>query len=240
MSIVDGNGSNRMSELKFSKSSGFFGCIVNLVECRNKKTVTRQIRKIKTIVNMTFKLVISIVLLFCVFYFFVLILNSKDISTINQKVVVDGSASQVPRVDCEQHVTYCFEDSDCARLCRNISGSVCRNGICLSTNVLNSTQPINECNAARGVVTFFVGNSALGRYESLCRSVDLGIAPNNPAKPNNMCKDGLININYLQAFPSINDCVCPPNTKRLILPATSIVRQYAQCVPEQIADRIVN
>lgn len=188
---------------------------------------------------MTFKLVISIILIICVFYFFVLILNNKDVFTINKKIVLGSNATQAPRIDCEQHVTYCFEDTDCAKLCQNISGSICRNGICLNTNVLNSTQPINECNAKRGVVTFFVGNTALGRYDSLCKSVDLGIAPDNPNETNNMCKNGNININYLESFPSIQNCMCPPFTKSIILPATSIVRQYAHCLPENIANRIV-
>jgi hypothetical protein len=117
---------------------------------------------------------------------------------------------------------------------------VCRNGVCVNSNVINSQAPQNECDAERGVITFFVGNTALGRYDFLCRSIDPGIAPNNPNEDNNMCKFGNIDINYLRQFPSIANCSCPIGTQPVILPATSQVRSYVHCIEDRRAAQILN
>jgi hypothetical protein len=67
----------------------------------------------------------------------------------------------------------------------------------------------------------------------------LGIAPDNPREPNSMCKDGSIIIDYTKSFPSIFDCTCPPDKTMVILPETSQVRRYAQCIDKDIASRIL-
>jgi len=184
-------------------------------------------------------LVAGIVLL-AILYFVYLIYNLPERVNVGRNdIQLRGRANRKGRINCDQNVTYCFEDAHCANLCSNKSGSICRNGICVNANVINTQVPINECNAKRGVFTFFVGNTALGVYDFLCRSVDLGIAPDNPQQDNNMCIGGSIDIDYTRAFPSTLDCKCPVGKRLVILPETSQVRQYGHCLDEQIANRIL-
>jgi hypothetical protein len=186
------------------------------------------------------RVLLSILLMIGLLYFvFIFYRNTNIITDERPQLRVDAGVSNKPRVDCNQSVVYCFQDNHCAKLCFNKTGSVCRNGICINTNVLNSQQPLNECNVERGVVTFLVGNTSLGRFDYLCRSIDPGIAPDDITQPNNMCKNGSILIDYTQQFPDIRNCTCPTGTKGVILPATSQVRPYVQCIEEFWADRIL-
>ena len=135
------------------------------------------------------------------------------------------------KINCNQKVTYCFSDRQCNQRCS--SQSTCSNGICLNLNIFNSVAPTNECDAQRGVLTFFVGNPAIGRYDNLCKSIDPGIANDDITKPNLMCTNGTIDINYLQSFPLITDCNCPENYSLIIIPSTPTVREYSVCVPNE-------
>lgn len=183
---------------------------------------------------------IAFVVLIAILYFVYLIYNLPErANVIRNDIQLRGRTRRNDRINCDQNITYCFEDAHCAHLCSSKSGSICRNGICRNANVLNTQVPVNECNAERGVFTFFVGNTALGRYDFLCRSVDLGIAPDNPREPNRMCTNGFIDIDYTRSFPSITDCTCPPGQKMVTLPETSQVRAYTQCFDEKIANRII-
>jgi len=154
-------------------------------------------------------------------------------------IKIDGNLSLEDKRDCEQARTYCFEDSDCARLCTISSLSQCRNGMCINSAVINTSTIRNECNAASGVVTFFVGNATLGRYEFICKSIDPGIAPNDITLPNKMCLNGNININYLNKFPTISDCTCPVNYLPVIIPKVSQIRERVECAPADIANKII-
>lgn len=140
---------------------------------------------------------------------------------------------QNKKINCNQKVTYCFDDSQCNQRCT--SQSTCSNGICLNSNIFTSTAPDNECDSRRGVLTFFVGNPTLGRYEYLCKSVDPGIANDDINKPNLMCTGGTIDINYLSSFPKISDCKCPLDYQSIIIPSTPEVRSYVVCVPKEKA-----
>lgn len=183
---------------------------------------------------------IGFVVLILILYFVYLIYDiPRTLDATRNDIQLTGRVNRSDRIDCNQKITYCFEDSHCAKLCSNQTGSICRNGICVDANVLNTTVPINECNAEKGVFTFFAGNIALGRYEFLCRSVDLGIAPDNPNENNNMCIGGSIDIDYTISFPSILNCTCPPGKKPVILPETSQVRRYVHCIDEFTANRII-
>ena len=185
------------------------------------------------------KVILSIIILISVIIFVYLILSTKEQNQNDNTLNVRGDMKNRPRVDCNQNVTYCFEDANCANLCQNSTGSRCRNGICINTNVINSQLPLNECDARRGVVTFLSGNTALGRFDFLCRSIDLGIASDDINVTNRMCIGGSINIDYTKQFPDIRDCSCPPDTRSVILPSTSQVRSYVHCLPLNVADRIV-
>lgn len=191
--------------------------------------------------NLLLESLLGLFALIMILYFVYLIYNIPHHvnNTNNNNIQLTGRVNRSDRIDCNQKITYCFEDSHCSKLCSNQTGSICRNGICVNANVLNTQVPINECNSERGVFTFFAGNVALGRYDFLCRSIDLGIAPNDPNLDNNMCIGGSIDINYKQAFPAITDCVCPEGKIPVVLPETSQVRRYVHCIDEFIANRIM-
>jgi len=186
-------------------------------------------------------MILSVVLLLGLlcFLFVVWRLPNSPITDDNKISLPSARADANNRINCNQTTVYCFEDAHCAKLCLDRTGQVCRNGICTNINVLNSTQPINECDATKGVVTFFTGNVALGRYDFLCRSVDLGIAPDNIQEPNQMCKNGTISIDYVHRFPDIRDCVCGDGLVSVEMAATSQVRPYTHCLSQFWADRII-
>lgn len=180
---------------------------------------------------------IFVILALCIFLYLIFWFEPEQ--PCESRINVGSSIGNRARVDCAQNVTYCFEDSHCAKMCQNATGSICRNGVCLSANIINSQTPLNECDARRGVVSFFSGNVALGRFDFVCRSIDLGVAPDDISQPNNMCRGGIINIDYTRQFPTPRDCQCPAGTRGVILPATSQVRQYVQCLPTRIADTVI-
>lgn len=188
--------------------------------------------------NNLWVLIVSLVFVFLLAGFIRYVQSIDYDPEIVPDISTDPNIEAGKRVDCSLGVVYCFENNNCSSVCTIASSAVCRNGICLNSNVINTTAPINECDAERGVVTFFAGNVALGRYDYLCRSIDLGIAPDDVSLPNNMCKDGDIDINYLVQFPDIRQCQCPPGTSLVGLPATSQVRQYGQCLDTRLADQI--
>jgi hypothetical protein len=185
------------------------------------------------------KLWISFVVLVLLMLFIAYIFTQNHTTISSPQIRLEGkSLGTKPRIDCQQNVTYCFEDAHCRNLCTNSTGNRCRNGICINDNLLNTQLPLNECDARRGVVTFLAGNVALGNFIGLCRSVDLGIAPDDVTLPNKMCTDGTINIDYTRQFPSVRDCQCPAGTRVVILPATEQVREYAVCLSNLLADRL--
>jgi hypothetical protein len=158
---------------------------------------------------------------------------------LNENVIIDPKLGLEHRRNCDQNTTYCFEDSHCSKMCTLSSASLCRNGICINSAVINTTAPKNECNAEKGVLTYFVGNSTLGRYDFLCKSVDLGIASDDVDKANKMCKNGNITINYLQKFPDILDCDCNYGFTKVLLPNTSQVRRRVECIENSKAHLII-
>lgn len=183
-----------------------------------------------------FSIVILITLAIFIFFIFKQQINAQENNTIK---INDKSVGNKPKVDCTQNVTYCFDNSQCRRLCQNSTGSICQNGICINGNVLNTQLPINECDATKGVVTFLAGNVALGNFTGLCKSIDPGIANDDITIPNRMCSNGSINIDYTRQFPSIRDCTCPTGTRAVLLPATQQIRPYVSCLPNLVADRII-
>lgn len=185
--------------------------------------------------------IISLLLLFFLAIYLYIVFFHIDFNnnTFNNLITPSQTVGTLNRVDCTQQTTYCFENSHCRSKCLDTTGSICRNGICLSSNVLNTQAPINTCDASRGVVTFLVGNTALGRFDTLCRSIDPGIAPNDVTQPNRMCFMGNIDIDYTKKFPSINDCWCPYEKYKIIIPATREIRPYAICMNNPYASRIL-
>lgn len=197
---------------------------LNQIEKKKQQTTTLSIISI----------IITLIILLIVFYF---LQNVNDLvydSNINnENVIIDPKLDLSNRINCEQNTTYCFEDSHCNGICSIASSSKCSNGICINAAIINTTAPKNECNAERGVLTYFVGNPTLGRYDYLCKSIDLGIASDDITEPNKMCKNGLILINYLQQFPDANQCNCFVGFTKIPLPETSQIRTYVECISNE-------
>lgn len=128
------------------------------------------------------------------------------------------------RRTCDMEKVYCFTDNDCVQNCTE--GFVnCVHGVC-STDV-SVTNANNECDPSKGVIGFLTGNTALGTYDYICKSVDPGIAIS--VKENRMCfGDSTYVVDYLQAFPSIYTCGCDG---KIEIPATSEKRLHVECDP---------
>ena len=184
-----------------------------------------------------FILIISFLVIIFIFVFIRIFTNFEFDTVPDVLLELKRSLEQKKKINCNQRVTYCFSDSECRQMCSNSAN--CSNGVCLNSNLFSTTAPINECDATKGVLTFFVGNPAFGRYEYLCKSVDPGIASDKITEPNLMCTGGDIDINYLNSFPKITDCKCPEDYKLIIMPATETVRDYSVCLPENKAERIL-
>ncbi|UOT91843.1 PIF-3 [Aratus pisonii nudivirus] len=167
--------------------------------------------------------IICVVVIFLFLIIIGLMFNktSKRLSfdKINIKV---GNLYGVGRKDCELTKTYCFTDNDCVQQC-TASSFTCAHGICMNNvNTINAT---NDCDPSKGVIGYLVGNTALGTYEYICKSVDPAIAVS--VTENRMCfGDKTYQINYLQSYPSIYTCECDD---KVIIPATSQKREHVEC-----------
>lgn len=132
------------------------------------------------------------------------------------------------KVDCQTTDLYCFANSDCMKICKINDRFACIKGICkLDKDEIVSDFKKEPCNNENGQFTFFVGDTAFGRFVNLCKSMDPGIAISNNV--NLMCKDGEDNskINYLIKNPQISDCKnCP---KKILVPATFSKREHVEC-----------
>lgn len=175
-------------------------------------------------------LIVSFFLILFLIFYLSRFINFEYDKVPDALIKLVNGLEQEKKIDCQQKVTYCFEDSQCAQRCSNLS--VCSHGVCLNSNIFTTTAPINECDASKGVLTFFVGNPAFGVYEYLCKSVDPGIADDDIKKPNRMCTGGNIDIDYTKSFPLMNNCNCPNDFDMVIVPATSTVREYGVCIPK--------
>lgn len=131
------------------------------------------------------------------------------------------------RKPCDTQTVYCFRDNDCSQQCEASFSSLyrCINGTCRNNKILEFDGVKNECDTTKGMVAFMVGDTAFGRYEYVCKSVDLGIARSVDAT-NLMCRGGNIEINYVKKYPTIADCKCEYQS---YVPATSVKRAHVEC-----------
>jgi hypothetical protein len=160
------------------------------------------------------------------FFFIILIcmiFNKKAKNVEDEKIDIKiGNLFGTGSRNCETTKTYCFEDNDCAQKCSK-SGMSCIHGVC--SNNTNITDAENICNPEKGVIGYLVGNTALGTYEYICKSIDPAIAIS--VDENRMCHgDDTYQINYLSVFPSIYSCKCPD---QITVPATSQKREHVEC-----------
>ena len=144
--------------------------------------------------------------------------NENNFFNINSRVMSENKKY------CSTYMSYCFNDSDCSIMCDLKNKYNCINGICKNNKIVTSV-PENKCDPKKGLIGYLVGNTAYGKYEFICKSIDLGIALS--IKTNLMCK-GQKNmfIDYTTKFPTINQCSC---INKSIVPATQNKRKHVEC-----------
>lgn len=152
-------------------------------------------------------------------------INETIIETRNQDL---NEIEKKNRQDCGKNTGYCFDDSDCTRKCINNGIYKCMAGVCTSDVILDQ-QVVNECDPKKGVIALLTGNPSIGTYESVCRSIDPGVA--NDDGTNNMCLNGQIDIDYFDKYPQISDCVCD---YMVITDSTREMRPLAICTEKEI------
>lgn len=131
------------------------------------------------------------------------------------------------KINCSTSKSYCFTDDDCIGTCINDNLYLCMNGVCKNNNI-KEDQIKNNCDGKKGVLAFLIGDTMLGVYNKICKSIDLGIA--NDDGTNNMCKNGDIDINYYEKFPTADMCNCGDKKKLIKLPQIKTHRQIGDCV----------
>lgn len=137
------------------------------------------------------------------------------------------------RSDCNSEVVYCFNDADCRHGCQTRDHYACLNGICRNDRMLldNSTHD-EQCLAHMGMMSYLVGNTAFGRYEYVCKSIDPGIAVSSTKNLmcNNQTQAPLPDINYMVELPTETMCHCNDN-ETAVVAATPNKRQHTECSP---------
>lgn len=201
----------------------------DLILKKNEIELKRQQTPAFAYISIVFTIVIVILIIF--FLKYITSLEYDKMGDAN--LIIDQQLELRNRINCDQIPTYCFEDSNCTGICTIATTTRCSNGICVNAAIINTTAPKNECDAAKGVLTYFVGNATLGRFDYLCKSIDLGIAPDDIDLPNRMCEHGNITINYLQQFPDASQCSCPNGYSKVNLANTSQVRNYVDCIANE-------
>lgn len=102
------------------------------------------------------------------------------------------------KVDCDRVKTKCSQDSDCQTAC--YFGLSCVQGTCQSK--YETTQ---KCDVKKGLVSTYEYLPAIGTFESICLSVDPGVALENGQ--NVYCQGGSSNLDYTSGYPNV--CSCP-------------------------------
>lgn len=140
-----------------------------------------------------------------------------------------GTQSNILRRNCDSELIYSMVDSQCNQICQQPGVFRSHNGVCV--NLLSFDQEIveNKCDPAKGVFAYLLGDPQFGTTKLRCLSIDPGIQSNDIDKSNVICVNGKIDINYVNAFPQLNNCECPPDTFLGTVQNTSAIRQHGTC-----------
>lgn len=144
------------------------------------------------------------------------------------------SPTNSPRRNCDSEVIYAMTDAQCSNICRTTGMYRASNGRCVNVLALSTTNPQNNCDPERGVLAYMTGDPQLGTTHFRCLSIDLGIQGDSPDDPNILCKDGNIDINYLETMPQLNQCTCPDDKVLAIIPNNRMIRTHGQCVSKNL------
>ncbi|KAG8362562.1 pif-3 [Fopius arisanus] len=141
-----------------------------------------------------------------------------------------GTMSDKLRRDCDNETVYSMESSHCDEVCQRTGIFESKKGVCVNQTIFTMANERKRCDLKRGVVAYLTGNSEFGTIKSVCMSLDIGISPEDPDKPNNLCSKGQIEIDYRESFPQMRNCKCPNDQHLVIIPSTRIIRSHGICV----------
>lgn len=146
-----------------------------------------------------------------------------------------GSQSELGRRDCNVELLYAMDDEQCSAICREPGIFRVRNGACVNVLAFESKTAVsNTCDPKHGVLAYLIGNSQFGSTSLLCLSVDLGIQPDDSNGRNRICENGSVEIDYLRAYPQIENCECESGKILTFVESTSTIRSYGVCVPDSL------
>lgn len=160
--------------------------------------------------------------------------KSKSLEVQHDHLKIDFNKQHFKfKEDCDHDIKYCFEDNDCTEKCITKLGTnyICKVGMCINQET-HTLSPENACSSKAGVIAFLTSDADLGTNTFICKSIDPGIASNNPAEPNLMCIGGQISIDYRRRLPETSDCVCDHSP--YIVPPTHEVRRRVLCVNSEV------
>lgn len=175
---------------------------------------------------------IVIVLLLVILIF--IISNISSMKFIKKQHNFPGTQQEIIKHNCDTETIYSVNNEQCNAVCREPGVFVSRNGACVNILSFNQTVGENECDPKKGVVAYLIGDTQLGNTKLLCLSIDPGVQPDDTTKPNTMCQNGNIDIDYIEAFPTISHCTCTnPDDILVTILDTSAIRTRAACVKKE-------
>lgn len=132
--------------------------------------------------------------------------------------------------DCDVETVYSMDDAQCQKVCKSQGLYRTKNGMCVNSLIFETTAIQNRCSAKEGMLAYLIGDPMFGNTTSVCLGVDLGIRPDRANEPNNICRDGTIDIDYVKSFPQLGDCECADDRVLGLIEATSAIRPHGVCV----------
>lgn len=134
--------------------------------------------------------------------------------------------------NCDVETIYSFNDEQCNSVCLNIGSYISKNGICVNVLAFSTSEVIDTCDPKRGVLAYLIGNTQFGSLKLRCLTIDDGIQPSDTEKPNIICQNGQISIDYLKSYPQLENCKCSDNQVLAIVSNTNSIRSHGICVKE--------
>lgn len=183
--------------------------------------------KLYTHVNFSYVLLVISLLIVTTYVLFNMIKIS--INADKELVQFQGTQSSVLKRNCDSELIYSMADSQCKQICQEPGVFRTHNGVCVNVLSFDQAAVEDKCDPKKGVLAYLLGDPQFGTTKLRCLSIDPGLQPNDINKPNIVCVNGTIDINYVEGFPQLNNCECPPATFLGTVQNTSTIRQHGTC-----------
>lgn len=181
----------------------------------------------------------SAIVLFCAYALRLLVsiaklknhnLQTEDGNLLNEK---KSSETETLRRDCDLETVYSMDDAQCANVCKTTGTYRTKNGVCVNVLIFETQAVQNRCSPKDGLLAYLVGDPTFGKTKAVCLSIDLGVRPDDLNKPNIICRDGNINVDYTKNFPLLKDCDCGDRLLTIV-ESTSTIRTHGICMDRRI------